>query len=327
MRKINILAKPPGATDGTQWYRAAGPLGEMQKHDQVDVRYMTELNWGDIKAADYLFLLRPCSDSDLYIAEMAKNLGTRVWVDFDDLLNEVPTDNPVHGYYENPRVQRNMECCIHMADVVTVSTKFLKTKLAKYSNKIWVVSNAVDPNLMRLKPKKAHSADIVAWRGTSTHMRDLMAYSEAIHEVSKKADSMFAFVGYNPWFLKERIGPKAIHIPNVELLQYHEALCALNPRILYVPLDDSDFNRCKSNIAALEGSLAGAAILAPQWEEWDLPGVIHYTDQADFKAKLETMIEEKDLSVIRDQTWDHVAEFCNLEQQNNVRYMALQGSL
>lgn len=330
MKKIKILTRPPGNTDATQWYRGAGPLGKLSRDEMADVSYMYELDWGSIKAADVLFLLRPCTAKDLYLIEMAKNLGTKVWVDYDDLLTEVPTDNPMHSFYNSPITQRNIEACLFAADVATVSTEFLKEKLLPYQKNIWVVKNALDEHLIAKRPDYANRAgspaEIIAWRGSPTHARDLFEYSEEIYNASTKTPAPFAFMGFNPWFLKERIS-KAICLETVTMLEYQEALCALNPKILYVPLHKSDFNQAKSNIAALEGILAGAVILAPDWPQWDIPGVINYTDREDFGAKLETLVAEQDLSDCQAQSWGYVHDNFQLKKQNFTRHMILSGLL
>lgn len=331
MRRIKILTRPPGLTDATQWYRGAGPLGKMAKDEPVDVVYMKELDWGSIKEADVLFLLRPCTDTDLYLIEMAKNLGTKVWVDFDDLLLEVPTDNPMQSFYNSPKTQRNVEACLHAADVATVSTEQLKLKLEQYQKNIWVVPNALDEILIKRRPpyaeRKVSPADVIAWRGSPTHTRDLFEYSEGIINASQKTESAFAFMGYNPWFLKEKIGPRAIVFNTVAMLEYQDALCALNPKVLYVPLHDSDFNRCKSNIAALEGILAGAVILAPDWPQWQLPGVLTYKSVADFSTKLEALVTCSLHSNLQELSWEHVQENFLLMDANHRRFRILTEDL
>ncbi len=322
--KYRILTDVPGATDGCQWYRGVGPISHLAKSNpDIEVPFGTyrEYTWGEIKAADILFMIRPCLESQLATIEMAKNVGTKVWIDYDDDLFAVTADNPNHVFFANPGIERNIERALNISDAVSVSTKALQKKLQPMSKaQVRVIPNSIDPSSLRHRPTKSPQENIVMWRGTSTHLGDLMTFASEIKQVSRDYEKIvFAFVGYNPWFITQELGPRAIKFPPVEMLKFYEAICALRPRISIVPLMDNDFNRSKSNIAALEASVAGSAILAPDWEEWEIPGIMRYSSPTEFQNLLETMIEEKSLSVIAEDTWNHVSKHFILDVVNPLR--------
>jgi len=58
--------------------------------------------------------------------------------------------------------------------------------------------------------------------------------------------------------------------------QYMAAYGHLGPWVSVVPLEDTAFNRAKSNLAWIEATCAGALTLAPMWPDWLKPGVFTY---------------------------------------------------
>lgn len=318
---MKILTEMPGPTDGTQWYRGAGPLGEISKsNNDIHIRYEREIDWGTLKASNILFLLRPSTERHYQYIQLAKELGVKVWIDYDDYLLDVPKDNPSHGYYSNPGVKKIIELCIAQADKVSVSTNHLRKLLSELNKNITVVPNAIDQNIIKYKPTKSPNQTIVLWRGTATHQRDLLEYQDEIIQVAKNDERIkFAFVGYNPWFITEKIPRQALYFPPVDLFQFNAALCALRPRVVMVPLHDSDFNRSKSNIAALEGSMAGGAILAPAWEEWSIPGVFQYDSKKTFYNLLQEMITSPAVENAAISSWDFIENNFSLNEINYLR--------
>jgi hypothetical protein len=102
------------------------------------------------------------------------------------------------------------------------------------------------------------------WRGSDTHHVDLMQFSDAIRSCMNRDDWEWMFFGYNPWFI-----PKTRHIPTMDPVMYFRTIRQINPGVMYVPLVDNVFNRCKSNINWIEGTMAGAVVLIPNFESWE----------------------------------------------------------
>jgi hypothetical protein len=64
----------------------------------------------------------------------------------------------------------------------------------------------------------------------------------------------------------------------MEIVQYNQYIYDLSPSINIVPLVDSIFTRCKSNISFIEGTWAGAACLCPDIPEFQKDGVVNYKE-------------------------------------------------
>lgn len=319
---IRILTEHPGDTDATQWYRGAGPLADLCKTSNVQVTFSRDFSWGEIKAHDIVFFLRPAREFHAKTMETAKKLGVKTWIDFDDHLLDLPPDNPAYEFYNNPSIQSQIRTAMRLADVISVSTEFLRKEFNAHGNAV-VVPNSIDPSVLQHRPTKPPSKNLIMWRGTSTHFKDLMHYSDAIIDIANKnPEWRFAFVGYNPWFITEKIQNK-IHIPSLKLLDYHQGICSLRPVITMVPLFDSKFNRSKSNIAALEATLACSAVLAPDWEEWQIEGIQKYRDISSFHEKLTLMMKNPAMWGA-DHAWEDVQKRYLLSTVNRLRDNIIQ---
>jgi len=137
------------------------------------------------------------------------------------------------------------------------------------------------------------------WRGGKSHDSDLLAFLPAFREVSRLPQ----FSKWK-WCFMGEIGAlaaselrKAIPAENLEAgygdfpHQYMAAFGHLGPWVSIVPLEDSAFNRAKSNLAWIEATCAGAITLAPDWPEWQRPGAVNYTTLKVFEERLRGLIE------------------------------------
>ncbi len=102
----------------------------------------------------------------------------------------------------------------------------------------------------------------------------------------------------------------------------------LQPAIMIVPLVDNDFNRAKSNIAWLEGCFAGAAVIAPDFPEFQRPGVLNYSSPEQFGDVLgNAMIGNYDLKKLSEDGWAHIRKYELLTHRNQIRVNALKDLL
>ena len=248
------------------------------------------------------FLQRPYKQSDFDIVEYCKVANRPVWVDYDDLLWAVPTDNPSHHLYSDPETQKRIVRIIGMADVVSVSTEPLReifqkpTKSGKVLNKeVRVIRNALNPIFTPMSEmfKKKQRKKVVLWRGSETHQRDLLRRAEDIISVANNnPDWVFVFVGYNPWFITDHLRKEqCIVSSSLDIVEYHSFLRNAQPAIMMVPLENHLFNECKSDIAYLEATWCGALTLCPGFSEWRRPGAVNYHGELSFKDLLCDMMK------------------------------------
>jgi hypothetical protein len=289
---FRLLFCSPNHNDAPSLYRGVGALAELRR-SRTDLEVVTadRAFWSTLAQVDAVYLQRPWTPDHLALIIMARRMGRPVWVDYDDDLLQVPDDNPSFEAYSDPRVRRTVVQIIQSADVVTVSTRALARvfyPIDKREGDLLVIPNALDTTIMGELPLGINPDPIVAWRGTKTHQRDLMSYADPmVQAANTHKDWKWVFLGYRPWFMISRFPDERTGlVQSLDPIEYFALLRKLKPRLVVVPLANNRFNRCKSNIAWIEATLAGAACLAPDWEEWRKPGVITYQDETDFAQKL-----------------------------------------
>jgi hypothetical protein len=324
---ISLMCLLPQQHDATSFYRGAGPLGSLKRQrGDLTLSFPTgAVNWSHLNMVDAVFMQRPFQPTHLELAKMAKRGGRPLWIDYDDDLFNVPTDNPTHTLYSRDQVQKNIAQIVAMADVVTVSTSELKRRLDPLNEDIRIVPNAIDEELFGYRswePEKRSKC--VMWRGSATHARDLAIYSSEIIELAHEfPEWTWTFLGTNPWFITDAIpSDRCTVIEPLDVLEYFEFIHGVRARVQMVPLHDSPFNRAKSNIAWIEGTFAGSACVVPNWEEWQRPGVFAYKSKESFKRQMSLLLSEKEpeleLVSVR-ASWDHVTHNLRLERVNHLR--------
>lgn len=332
---INILEVIPNPNDATSFYRGRLPLLRLQKQfpDKIMIHpyHNGTTNWDYILLFDLVFIQRPADVYQFRVLSSAKNMGIPVWVDYDDLLCCIPKDNPAHDAYNSEKIDLIGDF-IKYADIVTVSTRALKHYLEQFyklveKDKIKVIPNSFDLEIFNKNSVFRRSKNIM-WRGSHTHTNDIMEYSDEIISImTQKKDWRINFYGYNPFFITNKT-KNSTYIKSIPIDKYIGILHKLNNSICIVPLHDNAFNHSKSNIAWQEATYAGAVCLAPNWEEWNKPGIINYENKADFKIKLKAMIKgEYDLKRMHQKSWQFICNNLNLQKVNKLREEIIMHSL
>lgn len=332
---ISVGLHIPGPHDATSWYRATGPLGHLRKmypHTSFRFERLQEWAFGTVQMLDIAFFQRPSTKGELEAIRICKRLNVPVIVDYDDLLFDIPSDNPAHRMYMNKETQDAIISIIREATCVWVSTSELKRclqlKEMALNEKVYVVPNALDNFGLcfgqRAEPPPANRRQAaVIWRGSPTHTRDVMEFSPEIEAVaSENPKTSFVFVGWNPWFLTDRMQPQqAICSGALPVGEFMDFLYATGARIGQVPLHDSRFNKCKSNIAWLEMTWAGGVVLAPDWEEWRKPGIVSYRTADDYADGLNSLcrMDPEELAKLHTMSWEHIKNHFTLSTVNDIR--------
>jgi hypothetical protein len=317
-----------------------GPLSHLQKilreGEENGEEYRLELlvlptfAWETLCMGDMLFMQRPYNSDHVKIAKMAKDMGCPIWVDYDDDLFAVPTDNPAHAIYAGEDIQKNIATLAAMADEVSVSTNFLRERFLGLNKNVTVIPNALNEKLFFYRTNKdIMRRRIIFWRGSPSHQRDVASFSHQIIELSNKFQKWtWNFLGYNPWFATDYMREgSCVVAPALEIIDFHKFLHKTRPALTIVPLHNSGFNLSKSNIAWLETIFAGGLAIAPNWEEWKHPGCYHYESPDDFKRVTAELIERfedpqerQKLANENADAWKYVLENFTLETVNEKRF-------
>lgn len=312
-RKIAFFASDK--TDACNYFRGKGALAflDVALH-QPD----TDLCWESVIGQDLGFLLRPSSLTHFSLAEI---ITTQIplLVDWDDDVPNLPLENPSYTHFKSKPIADGLSRTIAAAERVIVSTNALAESFSStYGHpRIHVVPNAHNDLVLGTERNTLPRTKTVLWRGNETHIKDLSDYADAIaHVAGRHRDWTFVFMGAQPWVLSGRM--PFTYASSKDLLTYFTWLgTKATHAVQIVPLSDNPFNHAKSAIAWLEASFAGAAVLAPDWEEWRKPGACLYRDPAHFAAKLEALIE--DPAAVADSaaaSWRYIQQNLLLSQVN-----------
>lgn len=284
---MKIIAYIPGPTDATNFYRGQGPLSELRKLDQnIDVTYIwkPELDIFRFKGADIFFMQRPDQRSQLTLMrEVAKTLKLPIIIDYDDNVFDKSIDSKYALY--NKKFQHNdyignTRSFLSDATEVWTTTEALKDKLSAYNTNVQIIKNAFDDYIFTTTPVYNRNKRIL-WRGSEDHEEDLRTHKDSIIKaIQENPDFEFVFISEAKfdWMIEIEGKYKNFFFLNSEpTYDYFGLIERLRPSIFMVPLNDSPFNRCKSDVAAIEALYSGAKCIAPDWPEWhELKNIINY---------------------------------------------------
>ncbi len=334
MTDFNLAVHCPNPRDATSLYRAFGPLAELRR-TMPGLRLCSlpvEITWNSLVQCDALFMQRPFRPNDLALARMAISMNMPIWLDYDDDLFCVPAWNPASPLYNKPAVAQAINDMLALATVVSASTQALADVLQERTQaSVVVVPNAINRRLFRRAlPERTEDPRerLIVWRGSATHRNDLNFAADACIAVAKEIPTTtWLFLGDAPWFV-DYMPPRLVRTaPALDPLEYHALIQQLRPNLWIVPLVDIAFNRSKSMCAWLESSFAGATCIAPAWEEWQRPGIINYSSQADFGVKLRTAASESTsaLDALAEKSWQYISSHLTIGVVNERRRAILEG--
>lgn len=307
--------------DACSFYRSAGIAKDLKRKgfdiDVVQIGANT-LHWSDLLMYDVVMIQRPYTADLIPFIKQIKIMGIKLWLDYDDNLLDVPEDNPAYTRYMQQNVKDNITTVLKLADVVSVTTNALKVAYQKYNPNIKVIPNAFNDGLFMRDSQKdlPKRKPIIAWRGSDTHQKDLMAYSSVNNSVDEFSEWKFLFIGYNAWFLPKK--ENRLFAPAADIVWYHYSLYEIAPSVMQVPLHDSPFNRAKSSIAAIEGAFAGAAVLCPYW--WNIEGAVSYKDEQSYEDGLYGLLRGHiNREQVAEKTWEFIMDTLRLSEVNELR--------
>lgn len=235
----------------------------------MDLHVMCEnrVTWANVAAADIVLMLRPFTEEQFHIGLLTKQMNRKLWVDYDDNLFCLPESNPCHRIYNDTGVQYQISRLCSLADILTVSTSGIQEELKKFNASTIVLPNSIPTHLFPKLPFKEERSNVVMWRGSDTHMADLLAVKDELNQlIGLHPEVEFSFMGITPWFLDKK--PNISSFKDIDVVKYFHAIYETAPILFINPLEDHKFNRCKSNICWQEAAWAGAPLVMTGMGVW-----------------------------------------------------------
>lgn len=326
MKKFKVLALCANDADATSFYRGLTPLAVLEK--QMEGRFEVIHHWGPfhfnlnrLRLIDAIFIQRPCADFHVSLMEMARAAGIPTWVDMDDDVFHIPEANPIGHIYKAQGTINHAASAFQLASVITTTTEALREVLLGFNKNVVVIPNAFDDGLFlgsKKVPVEKKGKKTVFWRGSTTHDDDMLSIAGSLKE-HVRDDWTFVFAGHLPWVITRELPEGSwYHAPwKNNLIDYFNFISQLQPDIAIVPLVDVPFNRAKSNIAWIEASFGGAAVIAPNWDEWRKPGMYTYDSKEEFHRTLKDLMDGNgDTRAANHESWRYIFENLLLTKVN-----------
>jgi glycosyltransferase involved in cell wall biosynthesis len=258
---LKIWAIPRGL-DGGGDYRIISPIQALDKASLIQAH----IGWNYYNFAflimryqpDVILIQTPLHDYQIQFLEvMKKYFKGKMIFEIDDLLDEIPKNNPAYSrQYTN--IKQRLEKSIHLCDRLVVSTQPLKDAYEKYNSDTQVVPNFLSFSVWgHLNSKRNMSKKPrVGWAGSPFHTGDLKIIESVVKAFKDEVE--WVFMGMYPENTKEYIHE---YHPAVSLDSYPEKLASLNLDLALVPLEINNFNEAKSNLRLLELGILGWPII------------------------------------------------------------------
>ena len=318
---MNILFLLYDRTEANSFYRSGGIAADLarQTGHKITVERWNEyeVQWQTLLQYDVLFLQRAFTDKALGMLRYAKSLGLKVWVDYDDNLLNVSPENPKFIFYSKAEIKKTITQIIIESDAVSVTTLSLKQAFEQLRKDIWVIPNALNDSIKRVANKREKT---VFWRGTESHIHNLMSHGEQINNlIENNPDYKFLFMGYYPWFLHAN----KEYTEGQDIVIYFEKIQQLAPTLFQVPIFGDAFNGCRSPIAFIESAVAGSVCVCPHW--WDVQGGLKYKTPQEYHDNIQAVIKgEVDAEKYSRMSWEYVEDCLMLSKVNQKRKLLLE---
>lgn len=252
---------------GCGWYRMVMPLGALSElgHQTDAAGRMPEdaLERYDIIIGQRVFKPPPSSRWQSYAA--LPNRPLMVYEVDDDLLN-VPEGNPAAHVFNRAGIRDLIEQNIRVADLVTCSTEPLAEVLRKINPNVVVLPNCIPADMLAWQHGGYQDRVTVGWQGSPTHDRDWAPISQTIgawfraqQRLAPERRPEMHTIGALPASFPQRL-PRHRHTPWTQSIpQYY---ISIDWDVALAPLEDSVFNRSKSDIRIVEAAMLGIPVVA-----------------------------------------------------------------
>jgi glycosyltransferase involved in cell wall biosynthesis len=275
-------------------YRLKFPLMHLAKSGAeiriVLMSHLGELNMGLFKDATHVILSR-CGDREMFQAIRSyctRNDITLVY-DLDDCLHEIAPQNPAYGLFD-PEIEfgrknmKDIEDNLKESDGVIFSTRELKGYYHETLPDSHILHNGLDLSLGMRRwdcPERqawrevaiaqdCHATEdsvVLGWAGSITHIADLEPMGDAIRQILHQNPhailAMYCDVELamhcclTLWHLPSE---RFFLVPPTSFMYYPEKLGYFD--IGLAPLENSAFNRCKSDLRLMEMGALGVPYVA-----------------------------------------------------------------
>lgn len=341
------------AQSGCAWWRCVQPAKIIKKQELADIRIISPdasdelseelLMWGDV-----IVHQSPMGINMVVAAAKLQSAGKTVVGDYDDLtfscspfnpaykslgLNEVKVNKEGKEVYlwqdgrddfsikANYFRYKSLQDLLKNLSGVTTTCQFIKNKYKDFSDNIYIVPNSIDFSMFKPFPKKDTGRVRIGWTASDSHYADIWMVKRIMRRIINKYKDKVLFVEMgNLMELKYEFKPNELEMHSfVGLDIYPLKLAALNLDIGICPLDNTEFNRGKSQLKWSEFASLRIPSVCSKLEPYDCvedgrTGMVAATED-EFFEKLCILIDDVKLrDKISHYAYDKNYEDYNLEK-------------
>ncbi len=307
-----VLAHPSDDT-GCGQYRVIQPLKAMMQEGIADgvisFRHLVPAELERIQP-DTIIFQRPLGREFLDFMKHAKAYSNAFKVyEIDDLITNIPIKNYFKSQHPKDTVKLLREG-IAQVDRLIVSTPGLAEAYSGWHKDIQVLELKLPPvwwsNLTVTRTE--HKKPRVGWAGGSSHLGDLELIADVVKDLADEVD--WIFFGMCPAKLRPYV--KEFH-SGVPIHMYPQKLATLDLDLAVAPLENNQFNDCKSNLRLLEYGACGYPVICSNtraFVESKLPITFVKNRYKDWVEAIKTHISDRSAT-------NQMGAFLNSEVTNN----------
>ncbi|MCG2808397.1 MAG: glycosyltransferase family 4 protein [Coriobacteriia bacterium] len=231
------------------------------------------------------------------IKDMNKRGATTVFETDDDYWAIHP-ENPAASYWTAERLGE-MNRIVRECSVVTVSTEELAQVVRPMNANVRVLRNMLPDEHWPAERKLPNSGDdlVLGWAGSPSHVADMRIILPVMKQLLDEYPRLTVRLAGAPEQWSDP-HPRIELVPWVKVEEYASVLQGFD--IGVAPVQDTRFNRCKSDLKFVEYSIVGIPTVASQVQSYIgsiKPGVNGYLarNTKDWLKHLRRLIESPDL--------------------------------
>ena len=251
----------PSDNFGCGQYRLIQPLKALEAQGMLDgictFRPLLPVELERIQP-DTIIFQKPFQHSMLEYMKHSKSHSNAYKIyEIDDLIHRLPMKNPDRKKFPSDLL-RIIKSGLSLADKLIVSTPGLAEAVSDWHSNIQILELKLPTDWwLNLEVHKTeHKKPRVGWAGGSSHRGDLELIFDVVKDLSNEVD--WVFLGMCPEQLKPYV--KEFHI-GVAIDAYPQKLGSLDLDLALAPLENSQFNDCKSNLRLLEYGACGYPVI------------------------------------------------------------------
>jgi tetratricopeptide (TPR) repeat protein len=213
-----------------------------------------------LQNADVVVLNMVCDPDLLPMIEARSRRNLLTVYEVNDDVACMQPFNPAAGYFANPDHQILFRMLLRACQAVQFCTPELHRIYGKFASKSAVFPNQIQrsPSPVERATRSADGRTVVGWGGSFGHLQDIAEVAEPIIDwVNRRQDVVLHLMcAEKIWALFERLEPcKKRHTLAAGIEEYHDFIASLD--IGLAPLENTGFNRCRSDVKFLEYALHG----------------------------------------------------------------------